>query len=137
MTSTPRVGVIINEGKRLGSGLEELRAALADDGHADPPWYEVPKSKKAPKQVKKLIEDDGVDRLLVWGGDGTLRRCVDTLLNEGYEDVALGFLPAGTANLLALNLGIPEDLVPPSTSRCTATHGRSMSVSSTESSTSS
>ena len=42
MTSTPRIGVIINEGKQLGGGLEELRAALADSGHADPPWYEVP-----------------------------------------------------------------------------------------------
>lgn len=110
MTSTPRIGVIINEGKQLGGGLEELRAALADSGHADPPWYEVPKSKKAPKKVKQLVEDEGVDRLLVWGGDGTARRCIDTVLHEGYDDVAIGFLPAGTANLLALNLGIPEDL---------------------------
>ena len=28
MTSTPSIGVIVNEGKRLGSGLEELRAAV-------------------------------------------------------------------------------------------------------------
>jgi hypothetical protein len=40
--------VIVNEGKVLGGGLEELRSALADLGHAAPPWYEVPKSKKAP-----------------------------------------------------------------------------------------
>lgn len=105
-----RVGVLINEGKQLGGGLEELRAALADNGHADPPWYEVPKSKKAPEKVRRLVEDDGVDRLLVWGGDGTARRCIDTVLHEGYDDVAIAFLPAGTANLLALNLGIPDDL---------------------------
>ena len=111
MGSKPRIGVIINEGKLLaGAGLEELRAALADAGHADPPWYEVPKSKKAPKKVTKLIEDDGIDRLLVWGGDGTVRRCVDHLLHEGYDDVAIGVLPAGTGNLLAVNLGIPIDL---------------------------
>lgn len=111
MSSQPRVGVIINEGKRLaGSGLEELRAALADAGCPDPPWYEVPKSKKAPKKVTKLIEDEGVDRLLVWGGDGTVRRCVDHVLHEGYEDVAIGVLPAGTGNLLAHNLDIPVDL---------------------------
>jgi diacylglycerol kinase (ATP) len=110
-SSTPRVGVIINEGKQLGGrGLEELRAALADLGCPDPPWYEVPKSKKAPKKVVKLVEDDGVDRLLVWGGDGTVRRCVDTLLHEGLTDVSVGILPAGTGNLLALNLGVPEDL---------------------------
>lgn len=110
-TTSPRIGVIVNEGKELGgSGLEALRHALADAGHPDPPWREVPKSKRAPEQVRRLVEDDGVDRLLVWGGDGTVRRCVHTILEAGYRDVALGVLPAGTSNLLAAELGIPEDL---------------------------
>lgn len=107
----PRLGVIVNQGKRLGgSGLEALRNALADAGHADPPWYEVPKSKKAPAKVRRLVEQEGVERILVWGGDGTVRRCADTILRHGYGDVALAVLPAGTSNLLALDLGIPEDL---------------------------
>jgi len=105
-----RVGVIINEGKELGGGLEELRSALADAGHADPPWYEVSKSKKAPKKIRKLVEDHGVDRVLMWGGDGTVRRAINTIIDEGYEDVSVGILPAGTANLLANNLDIPIDL---------------------------
>jgi YegS/Rv2252/BmrU family lipid kinase len=110
-TAAPTVGVIINEGKLLaGDGLEELRAALADAGHADPPWREVPKSKKAPKKVIELVEKCGVDRLLVWGGDGTVRRCIDTLLDEGLDHVSIGVLPSGTGNLLANNLGIPIDL---------------------------
>jgi diacylglycerol kinase (ATP) len=104
-----RIGVIAHEDKVLGGGLEELRSALADLGHADPPWYEVPKSKKAPKKVRKLVEDDGVDRVLVWGGDGTVRRCIDTVIDKKL-DVAIGILPAGTGNLLATNLGIPIDL---------------------------
>lgn len=104
-----KLGVIINEGKVLGGGLEELRAALADLGHPDPLWYEVPKSKKAPKKIRKLV-DKGVDRILVWGGDGTVRRCINTLLDDGVDDVSVGILPAGTANLLARNLGIPIDL---------------------------
>ena len=112
-TSIPRpsirVGVVVNQDKILGGGLEELRAALADVGHADPPWYEVSKSKKAPKKIRKLVEDDGVDRVLVWGGDGTVRRAVDTIVDEGL-DASIGILPAGTANLLANNLGIPIDV---------------------------
>lgn len=92
-----------------GDGLEELRAALADADCADPPWREVAKSKKAPPAVKELVEQCGVDRLLVWGGDGTVRRCISTLLRNGYDDVAVGVLPAGTGNLLAHNLGIPID----------------------------
>lgn len=111
MSKRPRIGVIIHEDKRLaGSGLEELRAALADAGHADPPWYEVPKSKKAPKKVVRLVEEDGVERLLVWGGDGTVRRAAHTVLRKGYDHVTIGVLPAGTGNLLATNLGIPVDL---------------------------
>lgn len=104
------VGVVINEGKVLGGGLEELRSALADAGHPDPPWYEVSKSKKAPPKIRRLVEDHGVDRILMWGGDGTVRRCINTILEEGYDDVAIGVLPAGTSNLLARNLDIPIDL---------------------------
>ncbi len=107
--TAPNIGVIINEGKQLGAGLEELRAALADLGHADPPWYEVPKSKEAPKKIRKMIDDDGVDRVLVWGGDGTVRRAINTIVADGL-DASIGILPAGTANLLANNLDVPIDL---------------------------
>ena len=54
--------------------------------------------------------DDGVDRVLVWGGDGTVRRCIDTIVGDGLDHVSVGILPAGTANLLAKNLNIPIDL---------------------------
>lgn len=107
--SRPTIGVVVNEGKVLDGGLEELRSALADLGHADPPWYEVSKSKKAPKQIRRLVADDGVDRVLVWGGDGTVRRAINTIIDDEL-DASIGILPAGTANLLAGNLEIPTDL---------------------------
>jgi diacylglycerol kinase (ATP) len=103
-----RVGVVAHEGKSLGGGLEELRSVLAESGFADPPWYVVRKSRDAPKQVRRVLSD-GVDRLLVWGGDGTVRRCVDTVLAQDAQ-VEVGILPAGTANLLAHALGVPIDL---------------------------
>jgi diacylglycerol kinase (ATP) len=43
----------------------------------------------------------------VWGGDGMVQRCIEALAGSS---VALAILPAGTANLLATNLGIPRDL---------------------------
>jgi YegS/Rv2252/BmrU family lipid kinase len=103
------IGVLVHEEKSLGGGLEALRAALADAGHADPPWRGVTRSKDAPRQVRKLVEH-GVDRLLVWGGDGMVRRTIDTLVRDGVHDVSIGIIPAGTANLLAHGLGIPIDL---------------------------
>ena len=104
-----RVGVIVHQDKVLGGGLEELRSALADAGHPDPAWYEVPKSKNAPKKVRTLVRDDGVDRVLVWGGDGTVRRCIQTVIEDDL-DASIGILPAGTGNLLANNLGIPIEV---------------------------
>jgi YegS/Rv2252/BmrU family lipid kinase len=102
------IGLLVHAGKTLGSGLEELRMALADAGHPDPPWAEIPKSKKAPKHVRRLL-DAGVERILVWGGDGTVRRCLDTIVAEDAK-VEVAILPAGTANLLATALDIPRDV---------------------------
>ncbi|WP_406313037.1 diacylglycerol kinase family lipid kinase [Streptosporangium sp. NBC_01639] len=100
------VAVIAHQKKSFGGGLDELRSLLADEQPGKLLWYEVPKSKKAPKQVRKAIKE-GADLVLIWGGDGMVQRCVDVLAGSG---VTVGILPAGTANLFAQNLGIPEDL---------------------------
>lgn len=100
------VGVIAHSAKSLGGGLEELRKTLATYGVNDPMWCEVPKSRFAPKQVKKLLKG-GAELIFVWGGDGTVQRVIDTVAGA---PVALAVLPAGTANLFATNLGIPKDL---------------------------
>jgi YegS/Rv2252/BmrU family lipid kinase len=100
------VGVIAHSQKKLGGGLGALRNALKEHGVDEPQWREVPKSKFAPKEITKLLED-GVDLLFVWGGDGMVQRCVDAV---GGAPVTLAILPAGTANLFASNLGIPHDL---------------------------
>jgi diacylglycerol kinase (ATP) len=100
------VGVIAHSGKELGDGLGALRDSLVRHGVDAPLWSEVPKSKFAPKRVRKLIRD-GVDLLFVWGGDGMVQRCIDAI---GEAPVTVAILPAGTANLCARNLGIPRDL---------------------------
>ena len=49
----------------------------------DPLWYEVPKSRKAPKQVQRAL-DEGAELVFAWGGDGTVQRCVDVLAGIGH-----------------------------------------------------
>ena len=100
------VGVVAHAEKSLGGGLAELRKTLADYGLSDLPWHEVRKSKEVPARVEELV-DQGVDLLFVWGGDGTVQRAIDAVVGK---PVTLAILPAGTANLLATNLGLPEDL---------------------------
>jgi diacylglycerol kinase (ATP) len=102
----PRVAVVAHARKTLGGGLPELRSLLARAGVTDPLWYEVPKSRKAPKRARQAF-DEGAEVIFVWGGDGTVQRCIDAL--AGTKAV-LAILPAGTANLLATNLKIPTDL---------------------------
>jgi YegS/Rv2252/BmrU family lipid kinase len=100
------VAVIAHKKKTLGGGLEELRRVLAERGFPDPLWYEVAKSRQAPERARQAVAE-GADLLFVWGGDGTIQRCVDAVAGESVD---LAILPAGTANLLANNLHVPIDL---------------------------
>ena len=95
------VAVVAHSRKSLGGGLPELREILAREGVTDPLWYEVSKSRRAPEYARRAAAK-GADVLFVWGGDGTVQRCIDAVAGT---DTAVAILPAGTANLLAANLG--------------------------------
>jgi YegS/Rv2252/BmrU family lipid kinase len=101
-----RVAVVAHSGKSVGGGLVELRRVLEEAGIDDPLWYEVPKSRKAPRRVKQALEE-GAELVFAWGGDGTVQRCLDVLAGT---ETPLAIVPAGTANLLATNLGIPTEI---------------------------
>jgi diacylglycerol kinase (ATP) len=101
-----KVAVIAHSGKTLGGGLTELRRVLEAAGVDDPFWCEVPKSRNAPAQVRRAL-DEGAELIFAWGGDGMVQRCIDVLAGTG---VSLAIIPAGTANLFATNLGIPKDI---------------------------
>jgi YegS/Rv2252/BmrU family lipid kinase len=100
------VAVVAHRKKVIGGGLPELRRLLNRSGVDDPLWYEVPKSRKAGKKARQALAA-GADLIFVWGGDGTVQRCVDALAGSGAE---VAIVPAGTANLLARNLEIPADI---------------------------
>ena len=100
----PTVAVVLHTKKVRGADRDAVREALAAGGVRDPLWYEVPKSRKARKRVKKARKK-GADVVVAWGGDGTVQRCVDALAGH---DVALAIIPGGTSNLLATALGIPD-----------------------------
>jgi diacylglycerol kinase (ATP) len=101
-----KVAVVAHARKSFGGGLCELRQVLAREGITDPLWYEVQKSRKAPKYARRAAAD-GADLMFVWGGDGTVQRCLDAVAGTG---AVVAILPAGTANLLAANLRVPGDL---------------------------
>jgi YegS/Rv2252/BmrU family lipid kinase len=100
------IGVLAHPKKSMDAELGDLRTALSRRGIGDPPWRETTEGDDAPRLVGELL-DRGVDRLLIWGGDGTVRGCIDAVSSA---PVTLAIMPAGTANLLATNLGIPTEL---------------------------
>jgi YegS/Rv2252/BmrU family lipid kinase len=100
------VAVVAHAPKTLDGGLPELRRVLDAQGCDSPLWYEVPKAKKASEQVRRAL-DEGAELVFAWGGDGTVRRCIDVLAGT---HTSLAVVPAGTANHFATNLGIPTDI---------------------------
>ena len=57
--------------------------------------------------IRRAITDLKPDRVVAVGGDGTLKIVGETLLGTG---IPLGVLPAGSANGMARELGIPVDI---------------------------
>ncbi len=58
------------------------------------------------QKIKDEIEQFEPDRVLVVGGDGTVKIVAEDLF---HKDLPIAIFPAGSANGLALNLGIPEN----------------------------
>ena len=78
--------------------------ALNDHGPYRISWLETEAEDKGRSRVRQAVEERA-DLVLVAGGDGTVRVVADGLADSG---IPLGIIPEGTANLLALNLGLPN-----------------------------
>jgi diacylglycerol kinase (ATP) len=57
--------------------------------------------------ITKLYHEHKPQRILVAGGDGTVKMVGETL---AHKDVILGVLPAGSANGLSVDLELPNDV---------------------------
>lgn len=68
--------------------------------------YELPSNCSIVK-IKAAITKSKADRVVAVGGDGTLKLVAECLLES---KTPIGIIPAGSANGMAKELGIPEDL---------------------------
>ncbi|WP_449435875.1 diacylglycerol/lipid kinase family protein [Pedobacter steynii] len=55
-------------------------------------------------KVKSIITDSNADRVIAVGGDGTIKLVAECLLQT---ETPMGIIPAGSANGMAKELGIP------------------------------
>ena len=67
---------------------------------------------KTINQAKKIFEDfnqKNYDRLIIAGGDGSVSFAINELIKNNFnfkDDFAIGYIPAGTANLLQAELSM-------------------------------
>ena len=102
-----RTAVVVNPAKvdDLDARRSAVEQALAHAGWSPPTWLETTVDEPGFAQAQRAVSD-GADVVFACGGDGTVVEVVRALVGT---DVALAVLPAGTGNLLAANLGLPDD----------------------------
>jgi diacylglycerol kinase (ATP) len=100
-----RCAVIFNPVKVSSEFRQRMSSALDQQGWTDPIWLETSEEDPGQGRAAEAL-DAGVDRVIVAGGDGTVRAVADGLAGS---ETPLGIVPAGTANLLDYNLGLPRD----------------------------
>jgi diacylglycerol kinase family enzyme len=99
-----RLLLIVNgRGSRAGQGLEDAVKLLRDRGCEVRVERPQDPAEISPR-ILTLAPD--FDAVVLGGGDGTLSRSAQALLDV---DRPLGILPLGTANDLARTLGIPQE----------------------------
>ena len=101
-----RIVVIANPkaGKRVGGALDGAVALL---NTMVPTHIEFTRQAGHARQLASEFGQDPDNLVAVCGGDGTLNEALNGLPEQGV----LGILPAGTANVVAREFGIPLNLI--------------------------
>ncbi len=105
-----RAAIIYNpkSGRHASARLLEEVGELLRAGGIDA----VPRPTRGPGDAEVLAREaaeEGFETVFGMGGDGTLREVASGLLaaQEAGAEASLGILPAGTANVLSISLGVP------------------------------
>jgi diacylglycerol kinase family enzyme len=83
----------------------KIEAAFSKAGFVNLSYFPSDHKTGGFKATKKAIEA-GATHIIVAGGDGTVRACVQAVFEE-EAPVSLGLVPIGTGNILARNLKLP------------------------------
>ena len=85
--------------------IEAARVFAADEGVTLIEYHTTGKNDE--EEIKKLYEKHKPQRVLVAGGDGTIKITAEAI---GHYDVIIGLLPSGSANGLSVDLNLPDDI---------------------------
>jgi diacylglycerol kinase (ATP) len=98
---------IINPGSGSHDiNLKEVISTHFNAKNTEIDLFELPEDCSLEK-IKQRISSSKADRVVAVGGDGTLKLVAECLLNT---ETPIGIIPAGSANGMAKELGIPTDI---------------------------
>jgi len=98
---------IINPGSGSHDlNLKEVISTYFDSKNTEIDLFELPEDCSLEK-IKDKIKSAKADRVVAVGGDGTLKLVAECLL---HTETPIGIIPAGSANGMAKELGIPTDI---------------------------
>lgn len=120
MTTSPlkHIHVIINPAAGQNEPILNVLSAVLQP--ADIKWdVFVTNAAGDARQYAQNAVAVGVDAVAVYGGDGTVAEAASGLIGS---NMPLAILPGGTANAMAIELGIPATLADAATLLCDATH---------------
>ena len=100
--------LIINPTSGQGKAAREKRRLLELVSNMPHIHVATPESAEETTRLAKSATQHGFDRILAAGGDGTINCIVNGI---GESGMPLGIIPLGTANVLAHDLGIPQNNV--------------------------
>lgn len=107
LTKTTKLLYIVNPGSGKGEvnyqqEIEDFFKSRSEQFEI----YELPKDCSKEK-LREAIDKSAANRVIAVGGDGTLKLVAECLLET---DTPVGIIPAGSANGMAKELGIPLDV---------------------------
>jgi YegS/Rv2252/BmrU family lipid kinase len=105
--STKKIALIVNGQSQRGRSLyKHATQLLTQNGIEIWQGFCIRKAQSISQTVQGAI-DDGVDMIIVGGGDGTISAVVD---HGVKKDILFAVLPLGTSNSFARSLNMPLDL---------------------------
>lgn len=112
--SPPRVALVLNPvSRQAGRAHRAVARSCVLAGLGDPLVLPTTVSEPGERQAREALAA-GAERVVVAGGDGTVRLVAGVLADAGVATgrPVLGVVPVGTANLYARTLGIPRRNLP-------------------------
>lgn len=102
-----RAAIILNPATADVPALRQaVEKTMVNAGWSTPMWLETTPEDPGAGMAGAAVAE-GVQLVVICGGDGTIMACLDALAGT---DLPVALLPLGTGNLLARNLGVPIEL---------------------------